>query len=342
MAMVGASPEELRALAARFDACASRLDGSRGSIGSALRSSGWAGDDSVAFRDNWSHRLAPSLQRALNSLRSQATQLRVQAAQQEQASSSTGAGGPWSDGGAPGGSASGGGGWGAADRSRAVLSGMDIAARWGALGKDLRSLSQEGGWRPKDSWSTLFRSAKPGEKHAVVPGGLNGLKLEGAGLGFLASYAQWSQDRTSPSALVDLFGSGATAAGAAFTFAGRNATLAGGLGTAGGLVSAGADGIDAFDSFSKGNSAAGSYHLAHGAASGVGAFVPPVALCVGAWDLGTTAGTAIGEAPPMQHWYDRVAKTGETRASASGQNIGTRYKGVAGAMNMIYDAVSTR
>lgn len=88
MAMVGASPEELRALAARFEACATTLEATRTALGAALGRSRWTGEDSVRFGHDWSQSLSPSVQRAASSLRDQAGRLRAQAGQQDLASGS--------------------------------------------------------------------------------------------------------------------------------------------------------------------------------------------------------------------------------------------------------------
>lgn len=113
------------------------------------------------------------------------------------------------------------------------------------------------------------------------------------------------------------------------------------LSATGGALQGAVDFGRAYESFQQGDPWATAYHVAHGGTSAVGGVVPQVALCLAAWDLGVTTGTAIAESPPMQQHLDGLVAYG----AAHDEDIATRYdigkRGVEAVGNFINDGVKS-
>jgi hypothetical protein len=88
--MLGADVEELRALATEFDAQATKLTGLATSVAHTMVGTSWFGSDADRFRGDWNLHLDPQLRQVAQELQRDATQLRVEADQQEQVSEQLG------------------------------------------------------------------------------------------------------------------------------------------------------------------------------------------------------------------------------------------------------------
>ena len=100
--MYGSNPDQLDALAARFEAAADELDHLRVRVGSSLHTLGWHGSDGDAFRSQWSGLHQGKLLNAAVAIREAARGLRRNAAEQRSASAADGGGSSVGVGGAGG------------------------------------------------------------------------------------------------------------------------------------------------------------------------------------------------------------------------------------------------
>ncbi|MGA7204832.1 MAG: hypothetical protein WBX27_09410 [Specibacter sp.] len=88
--MIGAAPEELRALAKTMESSGAALKTLSGTLHSAISQARWTGPDSERFRSQWNNGMRMKLRSTGESLAGYSSMLVAQAAEQEQASSDTG------------------------------------------------------------------------------------------------------------------------------------------------------------------------------------------------------------------------------------------------------------
>ena len=88
--MIGADPDALERLAGDFDRGAGSLESIVLRVRTSVHANPWAGARATRFRTDWDQRHGPQLKRTATTLRTAATQLRRQAAEQRQASSAGG------------------------------------------------------------------------------------------------------------------------------------------------------------------------------------------------------------------------------------------------------------
>lgn len=101
--MLGADPEQLRALAKLFSKYSSVLDNAAGELHPTIMRARWNGPDAQQFRQQWSARMRPQLASARELFDDTAKKLQAQAKEQEQASSEASlGGGPGGGSGSPG------------------------------------------------------------------------------------------------------------------------------------------------------------------------------------------------------------------------------------------------
>lgn len=107
--MLGADPEQLRALAKLFSKYSAALDSTAGTLHPTIMRARWNGPDAQKFRQQWSTRMRPQLKSASELFLDTSKKLQAQAKEQEQASSEASlAGGPGGSGGGSGAGGSGG------------------------------------------------------------------------------------------------------------------------------------------------------------------------------------------------------------------------------------------
>lgn len=90
--MLGANPEDLRALAKLMATSSEKLDNTVNMLQPTIEHSRWFGGDAARFRSDWAGKLRPQLHDSVQLLKSTSKKLVQQAADQEQASAAEGAG----------------------------------------------------------------------------------------------------------------------------------------------------------------------------------------------------------------------------------------------------------
>ncbi|MEZ3160507.1 hypothetical protein AB1K54_08140 [Microbacterium sp. BWT-B31] len=88
--LIGADVEQLRALAAQFEASAEQLDAGRMTVGDAIRVKAWFGPNAIEFRAQWDNQHSLKVKAAAQRLRDAATTLRRNADDQEHTSADDG------------------------------------------------------------------------------------------------------------------------------------------------------------------------------------------------------------------------------------------------------------
>ncbi|WP_269937575.1 WXG100 family type VII secretion target [Arthrobacter sp. HY1533] len=136
--MLGADPEQLRALAKLFSKYSSVLDTTAGDLNPTIMRARWNGPDAQQFRQQWAARMRPQLKSASELFEDTSRRLNAQAREQEQASSES------SLGGGPGGS----GGSGSTGTSKSELqeqlegmgtwTGQEVTDWWNGLSEEQR------------------------------------------------------------------------------------------------------------------------------------------------------------------------------------------------------------
>lgn len=341
MTMIGASPEQLDQLARSLADAADRMDVDiRANLTSRINASPWQGGDAARFRSDWSTRLSPQLFQTAEALRQGASLLTSEAQEQRDASSAGGglSGGGFAGGrsGVPdyssdrggslgdgfvggGGGGGGGGGWGPEAEASAGLP--------ESLGAALELLKLPDGLELSDSW---------------LAGALGNVA---DGFGFANRFAGLLADPTNTEELTRLFGEGIEIIGGVAEWAGK--AKFGPLASAvGGMVGAYTDFGAAYQAFQDGDVLGGVWNIAHGAASGVGVFVPQVKLGVMAVDAAVAVGSFVVESGVGE---DIVRGAGEF-VQGAGNAISNAAKGfeaatdsaakvVTGAAKSVGDAV---
>lgn len=324
MVMVGASPEDLDALAKQMGQAADDLTQQvRVPLRQMVSYSPWSGSDSSRFRQDWATTLEPQLTRVASALQTAEQSLHRNAQEQRDASSGSGSGGSSSGGSAGGGFVGGGGGgvggggWtDSADPSDATTSGGFSISDFAKKLTDTGTAAGEAAVGL--TWADYLKGAKGLEKFKDVMGdiaaGVDGVAYVGAAMELASGRGEWSD-------VVSLAGDAAGLIDKVATWGGATGILkyVGPVGQALGIAS---DAVKAFEAGQNGDWLGAAYHVAHGVARGVGIACPLVAVGLAAWDVGVAVGPVIASSPVVQ---ELTAKAG----AAIGEGIGVAAKVVA-------------
>lgn len=346
MALVGAAPEDLEQLACAMGRGAEHLRSSVSqTIGSQLQSSPWEGGDADQFRHDWASRLNPLLLHAVEALQAADTALRKEAREQRVASDESAVSAP-----------AGIGRFAPVDHSDATRFTDPLPSPfvdWGGWSKLLKNDSSVIGTgvtlltfgnlavskalrSPFSSVDDLLQKAKTGHPNSAKLGSIG---VVGSLMGVTGATIDYV-NKPSASSLAALLQSGSGALEGLAGLAGKT-RLSKALGPVGSALGATSDFLAAFEKAKDGDGVGASLDIVHGVANGAGVVFPPVALCVAAWDTGSAVGTVAGEAimgtPAVSEFQDAVVAYGAARAQAEGTDIGTRYEGLGGVVNIVSD-----
>lgn len=306
MVMVGASPEDLDALANQMGQAVDDLTHQiRIPLRQLTNYSPWQGSDATRFRQDWVTTLEPQLAQVAAALQGAEQTLRRDAQEQRAASSGAGLGGTIADIGATAGS--GGVTTGGSSASQTVQKLADFGSATADLGLvewfENMSNAPEG-----ISWADYI---KQGKNLGKIAAALDGVAYVGAAMDLASGHGEFSD-------VLDLAGDAAGLIDKAGGWAGAGGILRH-AGVVGHVLGIGSDFARTAEAWQNGDWLGVAYNVAHAGARAVAIGNPAVAAGLVAWDLGVAAGTAIASSPVVQEF---TANTISAAATAV-QNVGS-------------------
>lgn len=314
----GMDVEAVRGIARQLTTEATALEGVRAHVDAltSRASQEWRGQDAQQFNALWRSGARAKLVALIQGLQDLARKAAANADAQEHVSTTLD--------GVAGGASSGGDGRMVVTPDGRLLP-LDDAARLGVQGVTVIAAGGKG-------FASIREGAETGAdwfgQHGDLTLGTQRVKIVAGGLSTLSGFVEISQDPTGINGYLSVASGTLDTVGTISHVPGLN-VAAGGIGVL-------QDGIKSAEAYQDGNAVAGSYYAIHGVASGVGVFVPPVGLVVGALDTGVAIGTVIAESPPMQEFQDKTVTVGTRHCPP--EDMGTRYEGPKGFLNFVGDS----